>query len=314
MLIIMDEQPIALTRFAWLSIAAALVTITLKFGAYWFTGSIGFLSDALESVVNLAGALMALTMLTIAVRPPDDEHNFGHNKAEYFASGVEGTLILVAAISIAVAAIPRLITPQPLQEVGLGLTIAVLASAVNLAVGLVLLRAGRQHESITLEAGAHHLLTDVWTSVGVLIGVGLVVLTGRQRLDPIVALLVAANITWTGSRIVRASIAGLMDSALPAGELAQVQAILNRYHAEDIEFHALRTRQAAARRFVSLHVLVPGHWSVQQGHDALERIESDLHGALPHLTINTHLEPSEDPASHHDLELGSVQTARLEGK
>jgi cation diffusion facilitator family transporter len=261
-----NTHPAALTRFAWLSIAAALATLALKFGAYWFTGSVGLLSDALESLVNLAGALMALAMLTIAARPPDDEHNFGHSKAEYFSSGVEGALIVVAAAGIAATAIPRLIAPRLLDDVGIGLGIAVAASVVNLAVGLILLRAGRQHGSVTLEADAHHLLTDVWTSVAVLIGVGLVALTGWQRLDPIAALLVAANITWTGIRIVKESVTGLMDSALPAAELDQIQSVLARYQAQGIEFHALRTRIAGTQRFVAMHVLVPGSWSVQQGH------------------------------------------------
>lgn len=299
----MNTQPASLTRFAWLSIAAALATLTLKFGAYWFTGSVGLLSDALESLVNLAGALMALAMLTVAARPPDEEHNFGHNKAEYFSSGVEGTLILVAALGIAATAIPRLISPRPLEDVGIGLGIAVAASLVNLGVGLTLLRAGRQHGSITLEADAHHLLTDVWTSVGVLIAVGLVALTGWQRLDPIVALLVAANITWTGSRIIRESVAGLMDTALPAPELAQIQTILGRYQAQGVEFHALRTRKAAARRFISVHVLVPGGWNVQQGHQLLEAVEAELHATLPQLTVSTHLEPLGEPVSYHDAEL-----------
>ncbi|RIK48123.1 MAG: cation-efflux pump [Chloroflexi bacterium] len=298
----MQTQSTSLTRYAWLSVAAALATLALKFGAYWFTGSVGLLSDALESLVNLAGALMALAMLTVAARPPDDEHNFGHNKAEYFSSGVEGSLILVAAAGIAATAIPRLLFPRPLEDLGLGLAIGTAAALVNLAVGLILLRAARQHGSITLEADAQHLLTDVWTSVGVLAAVGLVALTGWQRLDPIIALLVAANITWTGTRILRASVAGLMDTALPPDELAQITAILNRYRAEGIEFHAVTTRQAGTRRFVSMHVLVPGGWSVQQGHQLLEAVEAELHAALPQLMVSTHLEPLGELASYHGVE------------
>jgi len=205
----------SLTSFAWLSIAAAILTIALKAIAYWLTGSVGLLSDALESFVNLVGALMALAMLTIAARPADEDHAYGHSKAEYFSSGVEGTLILIAAVSIGVAAIQRLITPKPLEQIGLGLGVSIVASLVNLFVALVLLRASKKHNSITLEANAQHLMTDVWTSAGVLVGVGAVALTDWERLDPIVAFLVAGNIIWSGVRIVRKSVLGLMDTALP---------------------------------------------------------------------------------------------------
>ena len=251
------NQP-SLTRFAWLSIAAAILTIALKTIAYLLTGSVGLLSDALESLVNLAGALMALAMLTIAVRPADDEHAYGHSKAEYFSSGVEGTLILIAAISIGVAAFQRLITPKPLEQVGLGLAVSIVASLVNLSVALVLFRASKRHNSITLNANAQHLMTDVWTSAGVLVGVGAVALTGWERLDPIVAFIVAGNIIWSGVRIVRTSVLGLMDTALPAEELSTIQRVLEGYRQDGVEYHALRTRQAGTRRFVSFHVLVPG--------------------------------------------------------
>lgn len=292
-----------LTRFAWLSMAAAAFTILFKAAAYFLTGSVGLLSDALESFVNLAGALMALAMLTIAARPADEDHAYGHSKAEYFSSGVEGTLILVAAVSIAFAAIQRFITPQPLEQVGLGLGISVVASLVNLGVALVLRRAGKQYQSITLEANAHHLLTDVWTSVGVLVGVGAVALTGWQRLDPVVALLVAANIIWAGVRIVRQSVLGLMDTALPPDELKQIEATFTPYLARGLQFHALRTRQSGARRFVSFHVLVPGHWTVQEGHEMLEQIEAVVRQALPNVTVFTHLESLNDPASWEDINL-----------
>jgi cation diffusion facilitator family transporter len=296
-------RPPSLTRFAWLSIAAAIATMLLKTAAWWLTGSVGLLSDALESLVNLAGALMALAMLTVAARPPDEDHPFGHGKAEYFSAGVEGTLILVAAISIAVAAVERLLHPRALEQVGLGLAVSVVASLVNLAVALVLLRAARTHRSVTLQANAHHLLTDVWTSAGVLVGVVAVALTGWQRLDPIVAIAVAANIVWTGGRIVMGSVAGLMDAALPAHELQVLRQILDRYLPDGIEYHALRTRQAGARRFVSLHVLVPPEWSVQRGHDELERIEADIRRALPPMTVFTHLEPLGDPLAMDDQDL-----------
>jgi cation diffusion facilitator family transporter len=296
-------NPPRLTRFAWLSIGAALLTIALKALAWFVTGSVGLLSDAIESLVNLLGALMALAMLTIASRPPDEDHAYGHHKAEYFSSGVEGTLILVAAGSIGAAACLRLLHPKPLEDLGLGLGVSVVASLVNLAVALPLLRVGRAHNSITLEANAQHLLTDVWTSLGVVVGVGAVALTGWQRLDPIVAIVVAANIVWTGTRIVSRSISGLMDRALPPEEQRQLKETLRRHEAGGVQFHAWRTRQAGARRFVSVHVLVPGDWTVQRGHQLLERIESDIRATLPKTSVFTHLESLDDPASWEDLEL-----------
>lgn len=290
----------SLTRYAWLSIAAALLTIGLKSAAYLITGSVGLLSDAVESVVNLIGGMMALWMLTVAARPADEDHAYGHSKAEYFSSGVEGGLILVAGVSISVAAVQRLLAPQALQEIGLGLAVSVVATLVNGGVALLLLRAGRRHDSITLEANAHHLLTDVWTSVGVILGVALVALVGWQWLDPVVALLVAANILRTGFAIVRRSILGLMDTALPAEDVAAIRKVLATHAAEGIQFHALRTRQAGARKFVSVHVLVPGEWTVHRGHELLEQIEADLRARLPGCGVFTHLESLNDPASWDD--------------
>lgn len=292
-----------LRRFAWLSIAAALATIGLKGAAYWMTGSVGLLSDALESFVNLAGALMALAMLTVAAQPEDDEHPYGHDKAEYFSSGVEGTLILLAAASIAYVGVERLLHPKPLQSIGVGLVVSGVASVINLVVALILRRTGRREQSITLEANAQHLLADVWTSVGVVVGVGAVTLTGWQVLDPIVALLVAANIVWTGGRIVGRSVNGLMDRAVPLEEQVAIQNVLYRYRAEGAEFHALRTRMSGARRFVTVHVLVPGAWSVHDGHLLLERIESDIRAVVPNVSVLTHLESIEDPASWDDIGL-----------
>jgi len=292
-----------LKRFAWLSIAAAVATILLKALAYWVTGSVGLLSDALESFVNLAGALMALAMLSLAARPPDANHAYGHGKAEYFSSGVEGGLILIAAISISVAAVDRLLHPRALEQLGLGLGVSVVASLVNLGVSVVLMRAAKQYDSITLKANAHHLMTDVWTSAGVLAGVGAVALTGWLWLDPVVALLVAANIVWTGVRIVHASVLGLMDTALPPEEQSAIVAVLDGYVTDEVNYHALRTRQAGPRRFVSVHVLVPGEWSVMRGHGLVEKIEADLRSTLPMLSVDTHLEPLEDPAAHNDLDL-----------
>lgn len=293
----------SLKRFAWLSIAAALATIALKAAAYLLTGSIGLLSDALESLVNLAGAVVALAVLTWAEMPEDEEHAYGHGKAEYFSSGVEGGLILLAAVSIGWAAVDRLAHPHPIESAGIGLAVSAVASVINLIVALVLLKAGRQHHSIALEADAKHLMTDVWTSLGVIAGVSLVVLTKIQWLDPVVALIVAANIIWHGVALVRRSVLGLMDTALPAVEAELVNQVLARYAKIGVQFHALRTRQAGARRFVSFHVLVPGGWTVRRGHDLLEEIEAEIRAAVANTTVFTHLEPVEDPASFDDQRL-----------
>jgi cation diffusion facilitator family transporter len=299
-----------LRRYAWLSIGTAGVTIALKAGAYLLTGSVGLLSDAVESQVNLAGALMALWMLTVAAREPDEEHAFGHSKAEYFSSGVEGSLIVVAAVSIAVAAVDRLLSPRPLEQIGLGLAVSLGASLINLVVSRVLLRAGRRFHSITLEAGGRHLMTDVWTSAGVVVALGAVALTGWQRLDPIIGLVVAANIVITGFRIVRESVGGLMDAALPPGERDRLRAVIERDATDGIQFHALRTRRSGARTFVTVHVLVPGHWTVHRGHELLERIEADVRAALPGVTVFTHLESLEDPTSWDDQHLDRLAEKR----
>jgi len=293
----------SLKRFAWLSIFAALGTIALKAVAWKLTGSVGLLSDALESIVNLAGAMMALAMLTIAEQPADDRHAYGHGKAEYFSSGFEGFLILLAAGAIGVSAVERLIDPQPLSDVGIGLAVSVVASAVNLFTARVLLAAGKRHASVALGADGAHLMTDVWTSAGVIIGVGAVGLTGWLWLDPLIALLVAVNIVWTGWKLVHRSTAGLMDGALPPEDHAQVLAILTRYRDAGIDHHALRTRESGARRFVEFHVLVPGAWSVRKGHDLAEQMESEIRAALPRTTVITHLEPLEDPVSLEDISL-----------
>jgi cation diffusion facilitator family transporter len=299
-----------LTNFAWLSIGTAIFTMALKALAYWLTGSVGLLSDAMESLVNLAGAIMALAMLAVSARPADEDHAYGHGKAEYFASGVEGALILIAAISIGVAAIDRLVTPKPLEQIGLGLIVSVLASLANLLVAMILLKAAKRYHSVSLEANAHHLLTDVWTSAGVLVGISLVAITGWQRLDPLAALGVAANIVWTGIHIMRKAALGLMDTALPEAELYLVHQVLAGHRQTGVEYHALRTRRAGTRRFVSLHVLVPGEWSVQQGHELLECIEADIRKALPNVTAFTHLEPLNDPCSWDDVALDRDETNR----
>jgi cation diffusion facilitator family transporter len=293
----------ALTRYAWLSIAAAITTITLKAGAYLLTGSVGLLSDAIESIINLVAAGMALWMLTIAARPPDESHMFGHDKAEYFSSTVEGVLILVAAGGIAYTAVERLLEPVPLMQLGTGLVISFTAALVNFIVSRILLRAGDKYRSITLEADGQHLMTDVWTSVAVIIGVGAVALTGWQILDPLVALVVAANIVWTGIRLVRRSIAGLMDVSLSEKDQQQIETVLSKYREKGIEFHALRTRQAASRRFVSVHVLVPGEWTVHDSHHIAEDLESDIRQAIRDAVVFTHLEPVEDELSLQDIHL-----------
>ncbi|MHB1143941.1 MAG: cation diffusion facilitator family transporter [Thiobacillus sp.] len=295
--------PASLKRYAWLSIAAALATILLKGWAWWLTGSVGLLSDALESFVNLAGAMMALAMLSLAAMPADDNHAHGHGKAEYFSSAFEGFLILVAAVGIAYAAIDRLLNPQPLDAVGIGLAVSVAASVINLATSRILMRVGRKYKSITLEADAHHLLTDVWTSVGVIAGVGLVWATGWLWLDPVIALLVAMNIVWTGWQLLQRSASGLMDVSIPEEERMAIEAVLDDYRQQGLAFHALRTRQAGTRAFITIHVLMPGAWTIQQGHDWSERIEADILQAVPHAHITTHLEPKEDPISLADQEL-----------
>ena len=289
-----------LTRLVWLSIAAAIATIALKTLAWRQTGSVGFLSDAAESVVNLVAALVALVTIRWATRPPDDDHMYGHEKAEYFSAGVEGALILVAAASIAWFAIGRLLHPVALTDVGVGIAVSAAASFINLAVGLILIRAGRTHRSITLEADGKHLMTDVWTSVGVILGVAAVWATGWERLDPLIALAVAVNIVIAGATLIRRSSGGLLDRALPPVEQQAIEAVLERARADGVQFHAVRTRQSGRRSFVSLHVLVPGAWTIQRGHDLSEHLESEIRAVLPGANVLTHLEPVEDPASFDD--------------
>ncbi len=289
--------------YGFLSIGAAIATIALKLGAYLLTNSVGFLSDSLESGVNLIAAIGAVWALTYAAKPPDEEHVFGHSKAEYFSSGFEGALILVAAVSIAIAAIPRLLNPQPLEQLSIGLGLSLVASAINGGTALILFRAGKRLNSITLRADAHHLLTDVWTSGGVILGLFLVSVTGWLILDPLIALLVAANIVWAGVKLIRESGSALLDASIPLEERQMINEILSAYDRSQVQFHAIRTRMAGTRRFVSFHILVPGGWSVQQGHDLCEEIESAICNVLPHMNVLTHLEPLEDPKSWTDQDL-----------
>ena len=296
-------------RLLWLSVAAAIATIALKTVAWSLTGSVGLLSDAAESIVNLVAAIVARAALRWATKPADEEHAYGHAKAEYFSAGAEGALIFAAAASIAITAINRLLHPQPIEDIGVGLAISAAASLINLTVGFLLVRAGRRERSIVLEADGKHLLTDVWTSIGVIIGVAGVALTGWERLDPLIALAVAINIVITGTSLVRRSVGGLMDRALGSIEHGQIDAVLDRFRAQGVEFHALRTRQAGARAFLSMHVLVPGAWTVQRGHDLAEEVEAALREQLPYATVFTHLEPAEDPRSFDDTMLDRTESA-----
>ena len=292
-----------LTKYAWLSIAAAIVTIGLKSVAYLITDSVGLLSDAIESTVNLVAAIGALTALSIAARPPDADHTYGHAKAEYFSALAEGLMIIVAAGTVAWAAIDRLLNPAPIEQVGLGLAITLVASSINFAVAIVLRRAGLKNKSITLTADSKHLMTDVWTSAGVIIAVGAVALTGIERLDPIIALVVAANIVVAGINLVRRSSQGLMDVALPAKELELIESVLTNHRGASTQFHGMRTRQAASRSFMTIHVLLPGAWTVRRAHDLVEVIEEDLRSEIHGLTVTTHIEPLEDPRSFADEDL-----------
>ena len=298
----------SLTRWAWLSIGAAVLTIGMKSAAYLLTGSVGLLSDALESVVNLVAAVLALIALTAAAKPADERHHFGHGKAEYLSAGAEGVMIVVAAGLIVYTAIERLINPRPLEELGIGLAVTLAATVINGVVGLLLLRQGRRHRSMTLVADGKHLMTDVYTSIGVIVGVGLVAVTGWLPLDSLVALAVGANILWTGFILIRNSGRGLLDHALPGEETDRVLAVLrsfvDRYPAGELEFHGLQTRESGRDRFVSVHVLVPGSWSVSRAHDLVEDVEAAVRDALPDAQVHTHLEPREDPRSHDDYSHG----------
>ncbi len=299
----------SLKKFIYLAIAAAVATISLKLLAYFLTGSVGLFSDALESGVNLIAAVVALFMITLAEKPADEEHAFGHYKAEYFSSAIEGGLIVIAAFSIIWSAIPRIIHPKPLENVGVGLLVAVGASAINLAVGMILIKNGRKNHSITLEADGKHLMTDVYTSVGVLIGIGLVKITGFLVLDGIVAVGVAINILWTGYQLMHRSAQGLLDSAIPEDERLKIIETLSRFKDQNIEYHSLMTRQAGRRKFISLHVLLPGKLSIQEGHDRIENIEKAIRDLFNSpVTVFTHLEPLEDPVSMEDIGLDGVDT------
>lgn len=293
--------PVNLTRFAWLSIVTALATIAIKAFAAWLTGSVGLLSDAAESLVNLVAAIFALITLTIAIKPPDDNHPFGHSKAEYFSAAIEGVMIFVAAGFIIIAAVERIMNPQMPEQLGIGLAISVVASILNATVGTILLRASKRYRSATLEADGKHLLTDVVTSVAVLIGVGLVAITKLPIMDPIVALLAGLNIVWTGIGLIRGAVEGLMDIAMPDDLSDRLRAVLKRHQKPGrVDFHAIRTRQAGNRQFMDFHILVPDDWTVKEGHDLTETIIDQLVAEVPDVRVSAHLEPIGDPKSYLD--------------
>ncbi len=302
-------MPMSLTRrVALLSVSAAIVTLLLKFGAYFLTGSVGLLSDAVESLVNLAAALIAFTAITIAGRPPDSNHTYGHDKAEYFSSGAEGTLILIAAASIIFSAVQRLLNPVPLENLGLGGAVALAASAINFGVSRILLRVARQADSIALEADAHHLMTDVWTSVGVVAGILVVGVTGWQVLDPLIAIAVAINIVWMGVQLLRRSTAGLMDVTLPSEEVDVIQGTIQRVAGADTPYHALRTRKSGSRRFIDFHLLMAGQTTVQESHDLVMEIEAAIERELPNTLVTIHVEPREDHASWDGHIVGGISS------
>jgi len=295
-------------RTALLSIAAAIVTLLLKFGAYFLTGSVGLLSDAIESFVNLAAALIAFTAITIAHRPPDDNHAYGHDKAEYFSSGAEGALILIAAGAIIFSAVSRLLHPAPLDNLGIGAAIALAASAINFGVSRIMLRVAHQEDSIALEADAKHLMTDVWTSIGVVAGILVAGFTGWQVLDPLIAIGVGLNIVWMGVELLRRSTSGLMDAALPSDEVTVIQAAIGGVAGPDVPYHALRTRKSGSRRFIDFHLLLPGKTTVQTSHDLVSQIETAIEQKLPNTYVTIHVEPREDVASWDGDVVGGISS------
>jgi cation diffusion facilitator family transporter len=301
----------SLRKFIYLSIAAAIVTILLKFHAYSVTGSMGFFSDALESFVNLFAAVFALIMFNISRKPADKGHEFGHSKAEYFSSAAEGAFILMAAFSIIWTTVPRLIAPRPIENIHTGLLFSLLASLVNLVVGLTLIHRGKKEKSLLLEADGRHLMTDVWTSAGVIVSIVIVKFTGWLIVDPIIAIVVALNIIYTGYRLISRSASGLMDATLPGEDLEKITAYLDSLKGEQIEYHSLLTRAAGHRKFITLHVLVPGKWTVKQAHDHADRIEETIVNMFDEpVTVHTHLEPVEDPASMRDIGIDRYSEVR----
>lgn len=290
----------SLASIAWYSIVASILTILIKSAAYYITGSVGFMSDAMESVINLIAGIVAFFSLTIAAQPADSEHPFGHDKAEYFSSMIEGVLITLAAIGIAYAAINRIYHPRPLEELDFGMALSIFATLINLGTARILLHYGRKHNSITLEADAHHLMTDVWTTVGIVVGIILVKITNWQILDPIMAILVAISILYTGAKLIVRSTDGLMDKKLSEKDMIQIKEILDRHKVRGIDYHALYTRQASSKRFINFHLLFPGDWSVHQAHEITKEIEKEIVERLPNSEVFVHLEPINDPDAYEE--------------
>lgn len=296
-----QNQRKSLAPIIWFSIIASILTISIKSAAYFMTGSVGFMSDAMESFINLAAGIVAFVMLTIAARPPDKEHPFGHDKAEYFSSLIEGVLIVIAAIGIAYAAIDRIYHPKPLEELSIGMVLSVIATLINFATARILLHYGKKHNSITIESDAHHLMTDVWTTVGIIVGIGLVKFTNWQLLDPLMAIAVAIGIVYTGTKLIIRSTDGLMDTKLSEKELVIITEILDRYKNKGIYYHALYTRQASSKRFITFHLLFPGELSVHDAHETSKIIENEIRVKLPYSDVFVHLEPLNDPDAQDDF-------------
>lgn len=303
----------SLHKYMYISIAAAVATISLKYYAYYVTGSVGFLSDALESIVNLVAAIFALIMLNLSQRPADKRHMYGHSKAEYFSSATEGALILIAAFSIIRTSIPRFFNPIPLENINSGLLFSLLATLVNLVVGLTLINNGKKKNSLIVEADGRHLMTDVWTSVGVIIGIILVKLTGWLILDPIIAILVALNIIYIGYKLISRSASGLMDSIIPSNDLKKITQYLDSLKDEEMEYHSLMTRVAGQRKFIFFHLLVPGDWSVKKGHDCADHIEETIVNMFEGpVTVDTHIEPVDDPVSNIDIGIDRKDISQIQ--
>lgn len=290
----------SIAKIMWISIVASVITIGLKWYAFLLTGSVGFMSDALESGINLLAAIVAFYSLAVAARPADKEHPFGHDKAEYFSSLAEGVLIVIAAFGIAYAAINRMYHPQPLESLDFGMLLSVAATLVNFVTARILLYFSRKHNSITIEADAHHLMTDVWTTVGIIAGIFLVKLTGWQLIDPIMAILVAISIVYTGIKLIIRSMDGLMDSQLSEKEMVQIREVLDRYKSEDVDYHALYTRRASAKQFITFHLLFPGEYTVHKAHELTKQIEYDIKTQLPYSDVFIHVEPLNDPDAFDD--------------
>ena len=299
-------------RYAVYSILASILTLVLKFGAWAMTDSVGLLSDATESLVNLTAAVLALTAITIALRPADSVHAYGHGKAEYFSSGIEGVLIIVAAFGIGYAAIGRFLSPVPLSNLGLGLLLALISSAINFFTARIMLKAAKRFDSITLEADAKHLLTDVWTSVGLVAGLAVIMAMPQWKiLDPIIAMIMAVNIVFTGVGLLKRSVGGLMDDALPKKELKVIAKAIQSYCGDTCSFHGLRTRKSGPKRFIDFHLLVPGAMTVTDSHELCELIEELIKLRLNNVEVTIHVEPIESATSYDGMTVGGLCPAKM---